>query len=131
MTLKGSFLYALLVCAQNNCAQIRSWDLFQELTKANFCGRPKELTQSNFILIWNVRDPDPKMCRFCAAIAQSIPMPYYLIVRKAQGQIDLVNRVPHLLGFRAAGQNTCITTSATLLIELVFDFQNRTGVRIP
>jgi len=63
-------------------------------------------------------------------------MSYYLIVRKAQGQIDLVNRVLHLLGFRAAGQNTCITTSAPLFtelvfVELVFGFQNRTGVRIP
>lgn len=75
----------------------------------------------------------PKMCRFYEPIAQSIPIPYYVIVLKAQGRIDLANRVGHLNARMRAGQNRCINNSPTYLsnkrsIELVFGFQNRTGV---
>ena len=75
----------------------------------------------------------PELCRLCEELAQMWQMSYYVIVRKAQGQIDLANRVPHLNARMRAGQNRCINNSPTLpteqtFYELVFDFKNRTGV---
>ena len=54
-------------------------------------------------------------------------MPYYVVTGKAQGQIDLANRVVWILARMRAGQNRCITTSPTLFIEQTF---YRTGVLV-
>jgi hypothetical protein len=54
-------------------------------------------------------------------------IPYHVIVLKAQGQIDLANRVGHLNARMRAGQNRCINNSPTLFIEQTF---YRTGVLV-
>lgn len=54
-------------------------------------------------------------------------IPYHVIVLKAQGQIDLANRVGHLNARMRAGQNRCINNSPTHFIEQTF---YRTGVLV-